>query len=357
MWKKASANITQIARYLPKFQRDYKVWGCVGNEVVFHKGIVVTVKREGDTWKYRLIDHKGDDLGWHLQRDLRLFEEGRVIPSSEQRRESRYEADSADVSKVEDYSEADNTPAAKDFPAAGSPESRSLMSIDDNASVFSTTSMASSQSSVAGPAGVMEQLINLLIHDPELTELYQSALNHISLERFERNLSRILKTYASDLQVDATTAFQREASGFVRKRRRRIAHGIGSMLSFEKSSNETKEKDSDVPHDDGDEIYNNNNDDDEDEDEEEDSEPDLEIIRRFLVDGPAFDKLRENLRAFINPKKRNVGPRNLYLLVRAICSLFQYLPSRERIEFLSRPKVAPGSRRLTWTCVSSTIIP
>jgi len=184
-----------------------------------------------------------------------------------------------------------------------------------NDSVFSDLLTTTSQSSVPEPAGVIEQLLDLLVKDQELRRLFERALPTIPNERFQRNFSRILKIYASDLRFDAETKSQQEAGLFVKYRRHTLAARVCSIFSgnskvmdaaqLEALASAKQELPGYLEHHTAPQMVSpielQDGSDSSDSDEGDSACPRLDQIRRFLVGGPAFTKLHENLASFVDP--------------------------------------------------------
>ena len=84
----------------------------------------------------------------------------------------------------------------------------------------------SSMSSVAGSQTTSERLVALLLADSILKDLFAEAMEIFDRDKFERNLRRLLKDFASELRKEAGTAPQRRAAQFVRLRARNSAYMI-----------------------------------------------------------------------------------------------------------------------------------
>jgi len=175
-------------------------------------------------------------------------------------------------------------------------------------SIFSSASSISSKSSNNELAHSSEELVRLLVQDSELEPLFQQALQKFQPRRFERNLSRLLKSFAFNLREECNNALTTAAANFVRRRARNIAHLICNrsnanidaeetgrqknvalleawfvgVASVDTSDNSSSEEDSDT------------------------SDDDLvpfafRQLQRFIVESKALEMFRQNLRNFLSP--------------------------------------------------------
>lgn len=188
----------------------------------------------------------------------------------------------------------------------------SVVSVAD--SIFSAMSLAtgSSMSSLSVSQTATDRLVRLLLEDATIKSLCEDALreNGMSRERFERNLSRLLKGFAVELRKEAQTREQRQAAHLVRFRARNSAHVICSTLRKEKgqktSNNvsdsgaanllniEEAEMECDLDIDDDSDSASESS---------EDSPDDFQHLELFVKDSQAFELFREKLRIFIHPQK------------------------------------------------------
>ncbi|KAF7895423.1 hypothetical protein EAF00_007237 [Botryotinia globosa] len=188
----------------------------------------------------------------------------------------------------------------------------SVVSVAD--SIFSAMSLAtgSSMSSFSVSQTATERLVRLLLEDAIIKPLCEDALqeNGMSRERFERNLSRLLKGFAVELRKEAQTQEQRQAAHLVRFRARNSAHVICSTLRTEKeqkgSNNvsdasganllnvEEEEMECDLDIDDDSDSASESS---------EDVSDDFQHLELFVKESRAFELFREKLRNFIHPQK------------------------------------------------------
>lgn len=192
----------------------------------------------------------------------------------------------------------------------------SVVSVAD--SIFSAMSLAtgSSMSSFSVSQTATDRLVRLLLEDAIIKPLCKDALqeNGMSRERFERNLSRLLKGFAVELRKEAQTREQRQAAHLVRFRARNSAHVICSTLRTEKeqkgSNNasdssgasllnveeeeEEEEMECDLDIDDDTDSASESS---------EDASDDFQHLELFVKESRAFELFREKLRIFIHPQK------------------------------------------------------
>lgn len=88
-------------------------------------------------------------------------------------------------------------------------------------SIFTDPTL-SSKTFIAETQGAPEEFAKVLLTDEVLEPLYVAALHRIDIENLERNLARLLRSYAEDLHVEAITNWQRTAVEFTR----RYAHSV-----------------------------------------------------------------------------------------------------------------------------------
>ena len=107
-------------------------------------------------------------------------------------------------------------------------EVHSIVSVEAP-SIFSDITL-SSTSSVAEIQGAAEEFAKVLFADETLKPLYVTALQRIDLQRLERNLARLLKSYAKDLRAEATTVLERTAVKFARSHAQSIAFHLCTSI-------------------------------------------------------------------------------------------------------------------------------
>ena len=72
-----------------------------------------------------------------------------------------------------------------------------------------------SDSSVEAQAA-QDELYMMLSEDPELCSLYKDAFHVMSIETFEKQYPKILKTYRTDLSKEASNDLERKIVQFMR---------------------------------------------------------------------------------------------------------------------------------------------
>jgi hypothetical protein len=161
-------------------------------------------------------------------------------------------------------------------------------SIDSIAGSLWSSITGSSMSSVAGSQTTSERLVALLLADSILKDLFAEALEIFDRDKFERNLRRLLKDFASELRKEAGTASQRQAAQFVRLRARNSAYMIcDSIYKQGKPRPEIV-----MEQEDSEETDSDDNDDDLD---------DMRQLELFIKTSESISQLRENLLNFIHP--------------------------------------------------------
>ena len=165
-------------------------------------------------------------------------------------------------------------------------------------SVFSITSR-SSKSSVGGPTGAGERLVELLLSDDHLSVLYQEALKRVTADKFERNLRRILKRFAIDLRREAENPEQMSIAHFMRSQVRNSAHAIRNSCCSPGKIRDGITPKFKMIH----EPVNMEPDDSDDDDygPEPEDDTDLQQSEDFIITSQAFINLRHNLTSFIYP--------------------------------------------------------
>lgn len=164
-----------------------------------------------------------------------------------------------------------------------------------------------------------DELFFIFSEDPELRLLYKDAFHVMSITKFEKQLSKILKSYCTDLSKEANNDMERNTVSFLRSQSRRhtitrrICEAFGpedkraeQFAQLAKQRNEklpllerflntdhpVERKDADEPDDSDDEVdsfagYDCSN---------------VELVRDFLF-GKAFTNYQMTLRRFIDAHK------------------------------------------------------
>ena len=128
-----------------------------------------------------------------------------------------------------------------DMKANDSEVSSDVASVESLYSIPSLTS-GSTLSSVSSQKvlGAAEDLALLLLQDEDLIPLYEMALERMEIKKFERNLTKLLGTFAIDLIKEAGNSLQRSAAHFVKERAKYVTSFIISY--YTSSKNEASEQ-------------------------------------------------------------------------------------------------------------------
>lgn len=187
-------------------------------------------------------------------------------------------------------------------------EDASSYTLSDVESVFSdasATSSVSSQFSTPDINSVIDELVVLLGRDETISSLCSQAVKGESIgrERLKRNLRRLLKLYATELKTAARGFLQNLAAQFVLSRSRYISAGIIKLcdLGYQPPQEETSALFDETRQSRVKEFLQRLNE--SDSEDEEDIGPSLdtlEDVQEFLISGPAFGHLQENIRRFVN---------------------------------------------------------
>jgi hypothetical protein len=176
------------------------------------------------------------------------------------------------------------------------------------ASVFSIATMVSSVSNLSVHnnyssqqiATATRELFDIFLKDGDLIQLYRRAVDddEIGPERLQRNLRRLLRAYAKNLENEHTESLEYLASRLVAMKSVPLARAIiekyHSALVEEEAETCTVQDDSS-----GDEAA---------------SQPvdetifeDLKAFREFLTGAAAFETFKAQIRSFVIPKSQPVG--------------------------------------------------
>ena len=93
-------------------------------------------------------------------------------------------------------------------------------------SMFSGTTLSSHFSDGLEVEGALQQLVSLLTGDTGLGPLLEAALSRLNPAKFERNFTKLLKTYAIDLKSNALDELEKGAVRLVYSQRRHLANSI-----------------------------------------------------------------------------------------------------------------------------------
>jgi hypothetical protein len=167
----------------------------------------------------------------------------------------------------------------------------------DNLSVRSIESSATLVSTLSGYTSVeMEsattELRRVLQEDPNLAKLYRLAIEDAKIgpERLQRNLGRLLKQMAHDLNVEANKELERLTSRFVAVKARNMAHCIVQDLRVTRRPQQSIERSEESESEHEDTLVDEN------------PFEDLTIFRTFLVESDAFQTFQSRLAAFVHSK-------------------------------------------------------
>ena len=182
-------------------------------------------------------------------------------------------------------------------------------------SVFSVGSTISSQSSIGEVMTAIGYIFSLFLEDPHLRHLFEKANEVCSPERFERNLKRLIRRYAADLKTNASTSLRLDACRLIQRRAGPLAGRITSRF-FEDNRKPPLQRSTGPPsikkellerylnqtrsfHPlDRPEVSDSESGE-SDVDEEAVTTPNLDQIRHFLLNGPAFETFKEEIAMFL----------------------------------------------------------
>lgn len=248
------------------------------------------------------------------------------------------------------------------FSTAGSDSSLS-------GSVFSADVSSSSLSSVEDTQGYTEQLAKLVFEDDVLQQLCLAAIDVIPRERFETELRRALRRLYLDLRKEATCLPERQAAKFVGRLARDTAHlvcdEINAARAFQKKRQAAPPR-----------AWKQSSD--SDSSENEDEVADIQEARRFIQRSQAFSNFRQNVALSIHKLvnalreeeefvNQELFKEMLFFNLDLDSDLHQedslkglrwnFHRSWKRLSKLKSsifrpPKLAKGSKRVCWKCVS-----
>lgn len=283
----------------------------------------------------------------------------------------------------------------------------SLASFEESSSMTSGTSLTS-QSLGSDTSNVIKELVSVLLRYPGLLRLLTDGAHRLPFDRLERNISRLLRDYGEDLKSEEYALLEREASHFVRIKARLISHMLLSGFDPRNSTKfetlrelskkdhmrqekveryiEQQTRDKEItdpswtqmpaflPH--LADIDLDGFSSDEGDDENWSRLRNIHLVTDFMTKSKAFLKFHKNLELFIHPTPRtktkpgtkigtptilSVPPlkSNVESSVERVLEMFEPMLSPRLaplittlIRDVTRPRVPPGYRRITWTCVS-----
>ena len=216
-----------------------------------------------------------------------------------------------------------NTNTADAYSAASEYEASELST--DNASIFSLPESFSSISSLDDLLGPIEEFAAILIDHAELNIQYQSLRQTFEFSEFKSELHRLLKAFSRDLSKEALIPIEKESVRFVSQQSRRISHAVGQEVfglkekslfggdtqkqqlhakgiidQFLRDSAQSKEGDDELSrvgreHDSEDDSSDDGSDD----EGELGNFPNLEYVKKFLIESKAFGKFCGSVRELV----------------------------------------------------------
>ncbi|KAH8590387.1 hypothetical protein B0O99DRAFT_305582 [Bisporella sp. PMI_857] len=181
-------------------------------------------------------------------------------------------------------------------------------------SICSQEESISSKSSIDVLLGPTEEFVTLLIDQTKLPTLYPTFYQAFEFPDFKSQLHHLLKVFSRDLSKEASIPVEKESVRFISQQRRRISHAIGQEVFGLKQQSlfqsNTKQQQPDAKEkierffskiaNDEEPISaqeDQNSDNDSSDDEAELSVfPNLDQVRKFLIESKALEKLRINVK-------------------------------------------------------------
>ena len=129
--------------------------------------------------------------------------------------------------------------SAKNFSSMQEDDVSEVTSVKSLFSIPSLTSgeTLSSVDSRQEMTGAAEEFAVIVLRDKVLEPLYREAFNKVTIEKFERNFTRLLRAFAVDLTQEAETINQKSAARFVRKRARDVATFVSKQYDPARDEN------------------------------------------------------------------------------------------------------------------------
>jgi hypothetical protein len=234
----------------------------------------------------------------------------------------------------------------------------SVASLDSTATGFS----AASGYSPAQIETATKELLRIFLEHDNLASLYKIAMEraHIGPERLLRNVRRLLRAFARDLQADADSELEKLAARLVSFKSAYVARSViekyevKSLRTFaanlqplhvSQKDDESSDEEEEVEEEEG---YTEDHVD-------EDLIEDLSAFRQFLAEGVAFAHFQRQLEAFVRPKPVEVkgGGGEKEHSSRMLLSKSQIaLESLFIAAGFLEPPIDPGMVRIRWRCVS-----
>ena len=227
--------------------------------------------------------------------------------------------------KADDVSETNREPLEK-FPSVGhntEVDTFSNSSVSSVADVFSTMTILSAATTAEDVGSVLDNIVADLLKDNGIANIFSDGFDDLGVDRFERNLRRLLKHFSNDLKRRVTQADERSAAIFLRRRSDNLARLVRDAYFRDRAASrkpaiipewllkETKfdrsPKIATLDH----EIDATPGEDDEDDDlldadPDMDTERGFEALQRFFVNGEGLEEFREGLIDFVVPHMAKV---------------------------------------------------
>jgi hypothetical protein len=201
----------------------------------------------------------------------------------------------------------------------------------DNTSIFSSPESISSKSSFHDLLGPIEEFATILIDDTELNIQYQSLRQTLEFSDFKSEFHRLLKAFSRDLSKEASIPIEKACVRFISQQRRMISFafsqevfGLKGKSLFNESMQQkqldareviercfraaAQSKGTDEDQSPTAQEENSENDSSEEEGELENFLS-LKHIKKFLVEGTAFGKLRMNIKQLVDHQAATRFPR------------------------------------------------
>ena len=190
----------------------------------------------------------------------------------------------------------------------------------------------SSTTDISEDQGAPEEFAKALLTDEIMAPLYITVLHRIDVGKLERNLVRLLKSYANDLRGEATTELERTAAKFARRYAQSVASHVCESLDPSRNSryltmrllseqalrnkedieqylqqvakSDTHSDFPDTPkalQDNTVKLAYMHSDDSESDESDRPGLPNLKYVENFMTKSQAYAKLRENFQAFAAP--------------------------------------------------------
>jgi hypothetical protein len=230
----------------------------------------------------------------------------------------------------------------------------SIASLDSTATGFSVASGYSA----AQIETATKELLRIFLEHHDLASLYKTAIERarIGPERLQRNVRRLLRAFAQDLQADADSELEKLAARLVSFKAAYVARSV--IEKYEVKSLATVAPNCQPQH-----VSQKDGESSDEEEEEEDTGDyvdeelieDLSAFRQFLERGAAFANFQRQLEAFVRPKSVEVKGCG-----REKEHSFRTLLSQSQIALESlfiaagflEPPLDLGMVRIRWRCVS-----